>query len=250
MADDFDYGVHYAQFHNETDDHYEQYVAVATAQIEPYLPPGRNMEALDVGCGMGFAMGAMKRLGFSGVYGVDIDSSQIASARRRGLAVEQVKDVAAFLNANPGRFGFITMMDVFEHVPVAEHVATARSLYRALAPGGRLVMQVPNAASVAAPYWRHNDPTHTSSFTMFSLRPLLMMGGFERVEIPPTENTDPRPSLRPSRLFSKATVDQFRRWVVKAVWRQVLISQLGDVVRTMPLGLNLVAIADKSPEAS
>lgn len=189
-------------------------------------------------------MAAMQKLGVVDVEGIDIDKSQISSACRRGLAAHLISGISDYLDILDKKFELITMMDVLEHVPKDMQVATVRSIYRVLTPGGRLVIQVPNANSVAASRWLYNDFTHVCSYTEQSLRPVLVNGGFSLVKVSSSGDIL-RPSLRPSQFFSKGQRDQARRWLVRHLWRQVLIAELGDSARSLPLELNLVVIADK-----
>ncbi|MGA2773491.1 MAG: class I SAM-dependent methyltransferase [Bryobacteraceae bacterium] len=98
---------------------------------------------LDVGCGGGLFLGMMRERGFS-VAGLDFSREAAAIAWKRQRAPAVCGDLAnAPLRA--GSFAGITMFHVLEHVhdPRA-YLAAAREL---LAPDGRLVVQVPNAAS-------------------------------------------------------------------------------------------------------
>jgi SAM-dependent methyltransferase len=98
---------------------------------------------LDVGCGGGLFLGMMRERGYR-VVGLDFSREAAAMAWKRQQAPAVCGDlVHAPLGA--GSFAGITMFHVLEHVhdPRAYLVA-ARDL---LAPDGRLVVQVPNAAS-------------------------------------------------------------------------------------------------------
>ena len=249
MSVDFDYGLQYQEFHQDNDAYFESRVVLEADRLRPLVPPIPIKAALDIGCGMGFAMVAMQRLGFEHVEGIDVDKSQIESACRRGLKAFRISSITDFLDASDLQFDVVTMMDVLEHVPKDQQVPTLRSIYRVLAPGGRLVIQVPNANSVAASRWLYNDFTHICSYTEQSLRPVLANGGFKTIKISAAGSTAHRPSLRPSQIFSKGTRDQARRWLVRRLWRQVLIAELGEGARSFPLELNLVAIADKPLDA-
>jgi len=98
---------------------------------------------LDVGCGGGLFMGMMRERGF-GVIGLDSSREAAAIAWRR----QQAPAVCADMEKAPLRAGSlagVTMFHVMEHLydPRA-YLMAARSL---LAGDGRLVVQVPNAAS-------------------------------------------------------------------------------------------------------
>ena len=98
---------------------------------------------LDVGCGGGLFLGMMRERGYR-VAGLDFSREAAAVAWKRQRAPAVCGDLAnAPLGA--GSLACITMFHVLEHVhdPRA-YLEAARKL---LAPDGRLVVQVPNAAS-------------------------------------------------------------------------------------------------------
>jgi len=137
---------------------------------------------LDVGCGGGLFLGMMRERGFR-VLGLD-SSSQAASLawrRHRAPAVCARLEQAPFPASSVAG---LTMFHVLEHLydPRA-YLAAARSL---LAPGGRLVVQVPNAASWQARLlrgsWNGMDvPRHLFDFRDRDMEKLLQSSGFEVV---------------------------------------------------------------------
>jgi len=195
---------------------------------------------------MGFAMAALGRAGFKTVKGVDIDASQVAACRRRHLDVEQITDLEAYLAKHTGEFGLVLMMDVLEHIPFASQVDVLRAIHAAMRPGGRLIIQVPNANSILASRHLYIDFTHVNSFTEHSIRFALNNARFSKVDVPALENRLPRPSLKPWKLFAKSNRWYLKRWLVRSAWRLVLEAEyLGEDVSAIPLSLNLMAIADK-----
>ncbi|MBI3698159.1 MAG: class I SAM-dependent methyltransferase [Acidobacteria bacterium] len=109
-----------------------------------FVAPGvERGPVLDVGCGGGSFLAALAR---RGVRVVGLDSS----TRAAGVAwrYNRVPVVCASLeNAPfpPESFEAVTLFHVLEHLPEPDqYVGAARRL---LAPGGRLYVQVPNAAS-------------------------------------------------------------------------------------------------------
>jgi SAM-dependent methyltransferase len=245
MALTIDYGLQYGLFHEDTEEYFERRVEIEVRRITPFLPPKIEGEALDIGCGRGYTLGALIKTGYTNSAGIDIDQSQIEYARSKNFAAERTDSIQEFLKDKPSRYSLITMLDVLEHVPIDQQVATISSIFDALKPGGRLIVQVPNANSILAARWRYNDCTHVCSFTEQSIHPILISGGFKSATIPPLENTVPRPSLRPHKLFSKQTRMQALRWMVRHLWRLVILAEIGDTALSIPLGLNLIAIADK-----
>ena len=248
MAAEFDYGVHYREFNEDTDEYAREMANEVLRTLGIWLPQRTDIDVIDIGCGMGFAMLALRDRGYCKVIGIDIDHSQIEVCRRRNLEVELIDDLGDYLSRHPGRFGLITMLDVLEHIPTAQQIAILKQANAALAPGGRLILKVPNASSIIASRWQYIDFTHHTSYTEHSIRFAVKCAGFDNVEVPFDDNLEPRPSLHPGRIFSKGNRMQFKRWIIRRLWRQVMMVEMGEqqAVR-IPLGVNLLAIADKSP---
>lgn len=137
--------------------------------------PGRM---LDIGCGKGHFLAAAREAGWD-VRGVDLSAEAVDYARRTyGLDV-RVGDVAD-LDLDE-RFDAVTLWHVLEHVAdPGDLIERSRSL---LGPGGRLVISVPNAASLqarlAGVHWLHLDiPRHVFHFDLRSIDALLVGRGF------------------------------------------------------------------------
>jgi SAM-dependent methyltransferase len=135
---------------------------------------------LDVGSGGGLFLGMMRERGFRGV-GLDFSAEAAAVAwKQQGAPAACGRLENAPLAA--GRFAAVTMFHVLEHLhdPRA-YLISARNL---LAPDGRLVVQVPNAASwqfrLLGEAWTGVDiPRHLFDFRDRDLESLLESCGFE-----------------------------------------------------------------------
>jgi SAM-dependent methyltransferase len=97
---------------------------------------------LEVGCGSGELLAHFASQGWS-TYGIDPSEAAVAAAARRGAEVH-----AGTLDDHPWegkRFDAIVFQHSLEHIPQpVETLARARDL---LAPGGRIIIDVPNWAS-------------------------------------------------------------------------------------------------------
>lgn len=134
---------------------------------------------LDVGCGGGLFLGMMRERGF-GVVGLDFAPEAARVTWRR----QQAPAVCGRLDQSPLRaqtFSGITMFHLLEHLPdPGEFLRAAHHLLRA---DGRLVVQVPNAASwqfrLLGRSWNGVDvPRHLFDFRDLDLEKLLTASGF------------------------------------------------------------------------
>jgi len=95
---------------------------------------------LDVGCGNGRALLAMRRRGFKRLAGLEIDAAAAQRAKQSGLDVRcgELMDT----DFADGSFDLIRMGHVIEHV--LDPMATLHRAYRLLKPGGILMGETPN----------------------------------------------------------------------------------------------------------
>lgn len=152
-------------------------------RVSRYLPrlAGRG-EVLDLGCGRGEALAVLARAGI-GARGVDSSAAMVAHCRERGLAAERGDLFAALAAAAPGSLGGVVSFHVVEHLPPASLDRLVRLAFRALEPGGVLILETPNPLALvvaARNFWL--DPTHLRPVHPESLRLAFELAGFDPVE--------------------------------------------------------------------
>jgi SAM-dependent methyltransferase len=137
---------------------------------------------LDVGCGRGIMLAGFKARGWR-VLGTQLSRTAADAARRlRGVEVECAE--LTELALPPASFDVVTIFHVLEHL--ADPLAYLRKARELLAPGGLLVLEVPDHSGPGfrALGIRHlcfDHPNHLFFFTSRSLAELLPAAGF-RVE--------------------------------------------------------------------
>jgi SAM-dependent methyltransferase len=137
---------------------------------------------LDVGCGGGLFLSMLAEGGVP-VVGLDfsLDAASVAWRRQKVPAVCATLARAPFA---PGSCAAITMFHVLEHL--YDPLAYIESAHALLAPHGRLILQVPNAASwqflMLGENWIGVDvPRHLVTFRASDIEALLERCGFEVV---------------------------------------------------------------------
>ncbi len=242
-----DYTYYYRRWHPDTEAHRAGMMAYYKLLLSCHLPEDRSIQLLDVGCGGGYAMLALKDLGYQSLLGIDIDEGQVKAAQTAGFEVQLVEDTIGFLSGRPRAFQLILALDVLEHVPVNMQMEFVHAIAFALSPGGKLICTVPNANSAVAMRWRYNDWTHHSSFTEHSLEFLLFNGGgFSEIQTFPAADFVTRP-----RNYWMPFLSGSRHWWAFRffrMWRRLeMMAELGPGQgRSIPLSLNLLSVAKKS----
>lgn len=132
---------------------------------------------LDVGCGSGKFLRQMGAVGWR-LTGIEVDPEAAAKAREvtPNVFVGDPTE-APFPEAS---FDLITAFHVIEHLP--DPLGALRTMVRWLAPGGLIIVEVPNAAGWGARlfgrYWSGLDfPRHLVHFTPATMRAMVEKAG-------------------------------------------------------------------------
>jgi SAM-dependent methyltransferase len=140
----------------------------------PWTGQGRY---LDVGCGSGGTLAVAHALGWR-TAGIEVDAA--AAEHARPFADELHVGDAFGAPFAPGRFDVVSAFHVLEHVP--DPVALLRRMLDWLAPGGLLIVEVPNVGGLGAALfgraWSGLElPRHLSHFTPASLEQAVERAG-------------------------------------------------------------------------
>lgn len=143
--------------------------------------PGNKL--IDIGCGTGAFLKKMKDSGFQ-VVGVEPQAEAREKARAKGLQVFENQEVIQ-KNADK-EWHLVTLWHVLEHQP--DCVKSFEQFFQLLAPGGWLIIAVPQYksfdASFYGPYWAAYDlPRHLHHFSAQTLVMAAQTKGFRNMKI-------------------------------------------------------------------
>jgi O-antigen chain-terminating methyltransferase len=151
-------------------------------RLRPYLGYLENRApVLDIGCGRGESLEILRDRGIAG-RGVDSSADMVAQCRDKGLEAEQGDLFEVLVATDPGSLGAVISFHVIEHLPADSLGRLVRLAWRALRPGGVLVLETPSPLSVvvaARNFWL--DPTHLRPVHPASLKLTFELSGFEPV---------------------------------------------------------------------
>ena len=236
----FDYSIYYRRFHDDSETHAETMATMMGSLLEPHLPTDRSARIIDVGCGYGFALRAMRNFGYTNLLGLETSPEQAERSKNAGFEVVVTDDSIGWLKAHRGEFAFVCLLDVLEHVPIHLEIEFARAIHEALEAGGKLFLTVPNANAILSARWRYNDYTHHSSFTEHSLYFVLKNAGFDQIKIDASKGL----GRLPKRLWRRHARQSLRRWIVRWCWLQVFAAEIPwEKLDDISFELNLRAVA-------
>ena len=167
--------------------------------------PARRL--LDIGCGYGgLAKLVGESIGAAEIHGVDIDPQVLDEARSKGVEAVLVDAEEAALPYPDKHFDVIMTLGIMDQMPAFDGLL--REINRVLAPGGHVLVSLPNLASwhnrmmlllgyqprdveisrevlvgVPAGYAGHEPDGHIHSPTLRAFTELMKHHGFARVQL-------------------------------------------------------------------
>jgi SAM-dependent methyltransferase len=205
--------------------------------VRDHFPPARETEILDLGCGHGALVWAARNLGYARARGVDASPEQVAAARDLGIDGVVQGDLRATLaDLAPASLDAIVLFDLFHYFAKHEQMAIADAVHRALRPGGRFILHLPNAEAIFAARMRYWDVLAEDAFTRASIAQLLRACDFARVAC-----YEDRPVAHGLRSAVRAAL-----WpVLRGAMRFALAVETGESGREAIFSQCLLAVAHK-----
>lgn len=172
----------------------------------------RRGTLLDVGCGEGSFLDAMRALGWTGT-GVELNLGGLEAGHAKGLNIVS-KDFYQAALPSAG-FDLITLWHVLEHL--RDPPRALRRCYDLLRPGGVLAVATPNFDSYQAqqfgPRWHSlNVPEHLFHFSPRALTAVCVHAGFDSVEIRPAMTRQAEFAFTASCASDLIAAKRERRW--------------------------------------
>ncbi|HEY1913154.1 MAG TPA: class I SAM-dependent methyltransferase [Vicinamibacterales bacterium] len=153
-------------------------------RLRAYLPifEGRS-NVLDVGCGRGEFLVALKTAGIS-ARGIDTNAEMVAVARDRGLDTTHTDAVSYLQSLADASLGGLIATQVIEHLEPRYLMKLLDEAAQKLRPGAPIVLETINVACWLAFFSSYmRDFTHVRPVHPETLQYLARASGFERVEI-------------------------------------------------------------------
>ena len=159
---------------------YEEGLVQQYAAYLPHIPKGCILPFLDIGCGAGEFVQFLSTHGIP-AQGIDSNATEVARAKERGLDVH-CADAFLYLEAHQECFAGISLLEVIEHLPPESIASLLSAIFRALVPGGVVLLETINVKHPLAFHSFYSDPTHTRPIPSDLLVFLTQWHGFAGVQ--------------------------------------------------------------------
>jgi SAM-dependent methyltransferase len=205
--------------------------------VRAHVPASRDADILDLGCGHGALVWAARNLGYVRARGIDASPEQVAAAQALGIAGIELGDFRPVLaGLAPSSLDAIVLFDLFHYFSKDAQMEIADAVHRALRPGGRFILHLPNAEAIFAARMRYWDMLAEDAFTRASIAQLLRACDFARVEC-----HEDRPVPHGLRSAVRAAL-----WpVLRGAMRLALAIETGESGREAIFSQCLLAVAHK-----
>jgi O-antigen chain-terminating methyltransferase len=181
----------FARFYLAFENQFRGTAEEITAKTLPYIPSVKKVIAaaagakswIDLGCGRGEWLAQLVALGLEPV-GVDTNQSMLQVCRERGLKVIEA-DALEYVQQLPADSVLgISAFHLIEHLPYRTLLALMSAVWRAIKPGGCLILETPNPQNVSVGACNfYMDLTHQKPIPPMTAEFLVRHAGFREVRV-------------------------------------------------------------------
>jgi trans-aconitate methyltransferase len=144
------------------------------AKFEKYIKDG---PIVDLGCGEGALLFALKQAGRKQILGVDSNEELLQIAHTLDVPLIE-SDIWEYLRKGPLEPALYFYLDVMEHVSLERNL----ELFGSLPRGSRLIIQTPNTESILGHRLYMNVPSHVAPYSPRVIKKMLERYGYQVVD--------------------------------------------------------------------
>lgn len=159
----------------------EESAPIYKRTIKPWLSSNLQSAIYEVACGPGILQSWLNSQGYQNIWGSDLSSNEARLAIDINPRIVNGDSVADVIVRGEEQYDTIIALDFIEHIPKDMVIPFLENAYRALKPGGCLIMRAPNADSPIVGLNLFNDMTHVWAYTTVSMRAMTRSVGYTSV---------------------------------------------------------------------
>ena len=197
----------------------------------PFIPP-ETQSILDLGCGAGATIKALKDRGYAYVAGVEVQPEQVTAASQHADKVLNIDlNLVAFMGpeyfaeAFGRKFDVVLMADILEHLGFPGTLL--KHIHGLLEENGVIIISIPNMGWIDAVNRilnqsfqydtnGHFDHTHMRFFCRENVRHLVQTAGYEVLKLQPLKSEENPPE------WTEGMSLKFNNWQVEDITKDHL----------------------------
>jgi len=148
--------------------------------FKEFMPKDKTSSIIDLPCGHGNILHFLKKEGFTNCKGYDIDKGRVEISRSLGFNAE-LSNALLQIKEFDNNLQVIFSLDFLEHIDKADALNYIQDCYKALKPGGRLIVRTPVTDSIRGGLDLFNDFTHKWAVNSSVLIAIFKQAGFKNV---------------------------------------------------------------------
>ena len=156
-------------------------------ELATLLPQKTDAAILDVGFGRGWFLAACLKLGYRNLSGAEFGIAHkqyIRSWSDPPIELHEIQeDIGSFLSGKEEKYDLIHLSHVIEHIPKYSLLWVVDAIYRALKPGGTVLLRTPNMEGPCAHSTFYVTLAHEYGFSGANLQSLLDICGFDDIRL-------------------------------------------------------------------
>jgi SAM-dependent methyltransferase len=110
--------------------------------LDKFFSGRKDVAILDAGCGTGRMLELIRDRGQENIFGFDSFSEALEFCRQRGLKDVWPEDLSVW-QPEENKYDCLISLDVLCHSTIVDDLAVLKKFYRALRPGGILILNLP-----------------------------------------------------------------------------------------------------------
>ena len=216
--------------------HFEQQRRYFKREFEGLMPGDKSVRILDIGCGTGSFVQAMRDAGYNHTQGIDLSPEQVKMAGVFGVDGIELAEAADFLSLHHEEFDVVTAIDLIEHLTKDELMDFLQVVFKALRPGGRVLFRTPNMDAPQASVFAFADFTHEVFLNKNSGMQIMQSAGYLNARV------------LPGLVFIENPVKEFFRriiWFKYVLWRKLILFASARTWDDVVFTPNLVLVGEK-----
>lgn len=133
-----------------------------------------SSKILEIGPGTGELLSILNEQKISNIDIVDNDLAILKYCKNKFKIDSAILSKSLDLSKSvKAKYDLIVLTQVFEHIPKSSYLNWIQTLYKALNPGGNIIITVPNGANPLVGTERYGDLQHENIFTIYSFQELM-----------------------------------------------------------------------------